>query len=338
MRAVCYRQYGPPEVLHLETVPDPPAPGERDILVRVRAAEVTKGDCELRAFRLPVKWTWLPLRLAMGVTRPRKPILGCYFAGEVVAVGRGVQRFKEGDRVFGSAGFQFGAHAELLCLPETRTLVPMPANLSFAEAAAVPLGGLNALHFLRRAKIQPGEKVLVNGAGGSIGAFGVQIARHMGAGVTAVDAAHKEAMVRGLGAEHFIDYRKTDFTRSGRTYDVILSTVASSSYARCMRVLNPGGRYLIANPRMSDLMRSALPSRFGDRESIVAFAAETNEELTALGALLEAGSIRAAVDRVYPMAAAAEAHRRVETEARLGAVVLSMDDRAEDSDTQQTLR
>ena len=325
MKAACYRQYGSPDVLQIETVADP-SPRAGDILIRVRAAEVSKADCELRSFRLPVQWYWLPLRLGIGITSPRKRILGNYFAGEVLALGPGVQRFREGDRIFGCTRFQLGAHAELLCLRATRTLVRMPANLSFAEAAAVPLGGLNALHFIRRAKLRPGEKVLVNGAGGSIGLFAVQLAQHAGAEVTAVDAGHKETMLRGLGAAHFIDYRKTDFTRSGQTYDVILSTVAGTRYHDCMRMLNPGGRYLIANPRFSDLVRTLLPSKFKDREATAAFATEQEEELTHLKTLLENGSIRSLVDHVYPLDQIRAAHDRVETEQRLGTVIVAPSD------------
>ncbi len=322
MQAVTFRTYGSPDVLRLETVPDP-VPRRGEILVRVGAAEVTKADCELRAFRFPVKWFWLPLRIAVGITRPRKRTLGNYFAGEVVALGEGVRRFREGDRVFGCTGFQLGAHAGLLRLSESRTIARMPSNLSYAEAAAVPLGGLNALHFLRRANVQPGENVLINGAGGSIGLFGIQIARHLGAEVTAVDAVHKEALVRRVGASHFVDYRRTDFTRGCQPHDVILSTVASTDFAGCMRVLKPGGRYLIANPRLSDLARTILPSRYEDRKSFAAFAGETQAELEALRDLIEAGHIRPVVDRVYSLPDAAEAHRRVETEERLGSVVLA---------------
>jgi NADPH:quinone reductase-like Zn-dependent oxidoreductase len=322
MKAAYFDQYGPPEVIRIQNVADP-IPSAGEILIRVCAAEVTKADCEIRAFRLPVKWYWLPLRLAIGITRPRKRILGNYFAGEVIACGRGVQRFREGDRIFGCTRFQLGAHAERLCLPETRTIVRIPANLSFAEAAAVPLGGLNALHFIRRAKLRPGEKVLVNGAGGSIGLFAVQLAKQGGAEVTAVDGEHKETMLRNLGADHFVDYRKTDFARQGQTYDAILSMVASTRYEDCMQILKPGGRYLIANPRLSDLVRSLLPSSYGDRQSTAAFAGETEEELTALKSLLEEGRIRSLVDRVYSLDQVAAAHHRVETEERLGTVVVA---------------
>ncbi|MCZ6756667.1 MAG: NAD(P)-dependent alcohol dehydrogenase, partial [Bacteroidetes bacterium] len=180
MKAVVYHKYGTPDVLRLEEV-DKPGPKDDEVLIHVRAAEATKADCELRSFNFPVKWFWLPLRIAFGLTKPRRPILGGYLAGEVEAVGKNVTRFKTGDRVFGSTGFKMGAYGEYVCLPESATLVHKPATMSFEEAAAVPLGGLNALHYMRRANIQTGEKVLVNGAGGSIGTFGIQIAKALGA-------------------------------------------------------------------------------------------------------------------------------------------------------------
>ena len=216
-----------------------------------------------------------------------------------------------------------GAYGEFVCLPASYTIVSKPHNMSFEEAAAVPLGGLNALHFLRRAKIQDGDTVLVNGAGGSIGTFGVQIAKAMGAEVTAVDSTIKEEMLRRIGADHFCDYTKEDFTKSGHTYDVILDMVAQSSYAGCMRSLKPKGRYLMGNPRISDMLRSILTSMFTERTALFAFAGEKKEELVALKEMTEEGTIRSIVDRIYPAEQAAEAHRRVETEQRLGIVVIS---------------
>jgi NADPH:quinone reductase-like Zn-dependent oxidoreductase len=323
MKAIVYERYGPPEVLHVREV-GTPAPGDDELLIRVHAAEATKADCELRSFRLPVKWTWLPLRIAWGLLRPRRRILGGYFAGEVEAVGKGVSKFKPGDEVFGAAQLRFGAYGEYVCLPASYTIVPKPRNLSFEEAAAVPLGGLNALHFLRMARIREGEKVLVNGAGGSIGTFGVQIAATMGAEVTAVDSAHKEAMLRRIGARHFVDYAREDFTRGDRSYDVILSTVARASYSRCVGALRPNGRYLLANPRVSDMLRSVFTSKTTDKAVVFAFAGEREEELLALRQMIEEGKIRPVVDRIYPMEQAAEAHRRVETEQRSGPVVISL--------------
>jgi NADPH:quinone reductase-like Zn-dependent oxidoreductase len=196
--------------------------------------------------------------------------------------------------------------------------------MSFEEAAAAPLGGLNALHFLRKANIRNGEKVLVNGAGGSIGTFAVQIAKAMGAEVTAVDSTIKEEMLRRIGADHFFDYTKEDFTKSGRTYDVIFNMVAQSSYSKCVNSLNPRGRYLIGNPRISDMLRSVLTSNFTDKTAIFVFAGEKEEELLALKDMFEAGKIKSIVDRIYSPQQAAEAHRRVETEQRLGIVVISL--------------
>ena len=323
MKAIVYYQYGPPEVLQLKAV-DTPVPKDGELLIKVHAAEVTKADCELRSFHFPVKWFWLPLRIAMGITQPKRPILGGYFAGEVVSVGADVTQFAAGDPVFGATGLRMGAYGEYLCLPESYTIVPKPTNMGFEEAASVPLGGLNALHFLRKANIQAGEKVLINGAGGSIGTFGVQIAKSMGAEVTAVDSAHKEAMLRGIGADHFIDYRQADFTQNGLQYDVILDMVARSSYAGCVRALAPKGRYLMANPRLSDMFKAVLTTKFTDKTVVFAFAKEKQEELLALKDMIETGQLKAVIDQVFSMDQAPAAHRRVETEQRVGAVVIAI--------------
>lgn len=322
MRAVVYKEYGQADVLHVAEV-EKPAPADDEVLVRVHAAEVTKADCEMRSFNFQVKWFWLPLRIALGLRKPKRPILGGYFAGEIEAVGRNVERYSKGEAIFGCTRLRLGAYGEYLCLPASYTLAPKPDNISFEEAAAVPLGGLNAFHFLSKANIRPGDKVLVNGAGGSIGTFGVQIAKTMGAEVTAVDSAIKEDMLRRIGADHFIDYSREDFARNGQAYDVILSMVAKTSYSGCMNALKPGGRYLLANPRLTDMFRSMLTSVFTDRTAIFAFAGEKLQELLALKEMIEAGEISATVDSVYPFEQAAAAHRRVETEQRLGTVVLS---------------
>ena len=323
MKAVVYTKYGSPDVLQLKEV-EKPIPKDDEVLIKVHAAEATKADCELRSFNFPVKWYWLPLRIAMGLIKPKKQILGGYFAGEVESVGKDVSKFKKGDQIFGTAKLRMGAYGEYVCLPASYTLVPKPHNVSFEEAAAVPLGGLNALHFLRKANIRKGEKVLVNGAGGSIGTFGVQIAKAMGAEVTAVDSTIKEEMLRRIGADHFFDYTKEDFTKSGQTYDVIFDMVAKSSYSECIKALNPKGRYLMANPRMSDMLRSVLTSKFTDKTAIFIFAGEKEEELLALKEMIEEGKIQSIYDKIYPFEQAAEAHRRVETEQRLGPVVISV--------------
>jgi NADPH:quinone reductase-like Zn-dependent oxidoreductase len=323
MRAIVYTQYGSPDVLQLEEV-EKPVPGDDEVLIKVYAAEATKSDCEMRSFQFAVKWFWLPLRITMGIRKPKRQILGGYFAGEIEALGKNVTGFDSGERVFGSSQLHLGAYGEYVCLPASYTIAPMPTNASFAEAAAVPLGGLNALHYMRRASIQRGDKVLVNGAGASIGTFGVQIAKSMGAEVTAVDASHKEEMLRSIGADHFIDYQQEKFSNLGRRYDVIFSMVASSSYSESLKVLKPGGRYLMANPRASCMLRSLFTTRFTDKSTIFGFARETKEELLALKAMIEAGTITPVLDKIYPLEQVADAHRRVETEMRLGTVVIAV--------------
>ncbi|MEW8693219.1 MAG: NAD(P)-dependent alcohol dehydrogenase [Candidatus Thiodiazotropha endolucinida] len=325
MKAIVYSVYGSPDVLRVEEIAKP-IPRVDEILIRVRAAEVTKADCEMRSFNFQVKWFLLPLRLALGITRPRKRVLGGYFAGEVESVGAEVEKFKTGDCLFGSTRLRLGAHGEYVVLPEKYTLVRMPGNLTFAQAAAVPLGGLNALHFMRKAAVKTGDKVLINGAGGSIGVFGVQIAKSMGAEVTAVDNGIKEPMLREMGADHFIDYTRHDFTQSSQSYDVIFSMVADTPFTQCMKLLKPKGRYLMANPRVMDMLRSTITNIFTAKEAVFAFAQETEEELTTIREMIEVGKIRPIIDNVYSFDEIAQAHRRVETEQRLGSVVISSDE------------
>lgn len=323
MKAITYQRYGPPDVLSVEEV-EKPAPADGEVLIRVRAAEATKSDCEMRSFRYAVKWFWLPLRIALGVRRPRRKILGGYFSGVIDSVGKNVRDFSPGDEVYGAAKLRLGAYGEYVALPESYTLVEKPRNMSFAEAAAVPLGGLNALHFMRLAGIQAGESVLINGAGGSIGAHAVQIAKAMGARVTAIDRGIKEEMLRRIGVDDFVDYTQVDFTSRGERYDVVFDMVPGSDYRGILRLLNPNGRYLSGNPRMSVMLRSGFTSRFTDKTARIAFAKETREELMTLTEMIEAGEIVPIVDRVYPMEGAADAHRRVETEDRLGAIVIAI--------------
>ena len=323
MKAIVYKKYVTPKVLHLKEVTKP-VPKEDEVLIKVRAVEATKADCEMRSFIFPVKWFWLPLRIGLGIFKPKRQILGGYFAGAVEKAGQKVTKFKEGDQVFGCAKLRLGAYAEYICLPDSYTIVPKPVNSTFEEAAAIPLGGLNALHFLRKAEIQKGQKVLVIGAGASIGTFAVQIAKVMGAEVTAVDSVIKEEMLRSIGADHFIDYNKEDFSQSGQNYDVILSMVASSSYSACINSLDPEGCYLIANPRLSDMVRSFFTSWFTGKRAFFTFAGEKEEELLALKEMIEAGKIKSVVHKIYPMEHAARAHEMVEKEQRLGTIVISI--------------
>jgi NADPH:quinone reductase-like Zn-dependent oxidoreductase len=322
MKAVIYKNYGTVDVLELSDVAKP-VPKDNEVLIRVHAAESTKSDCEMRSFKFAVSWFWLPLRIALGIKKPKNQILGGYFAGEIEAIGKNVTKFAVGEQVFGSCQMRMGAYGEYLCLPDSYTIVPLPHNLSYAQSAAVPLGGLNALHFLNKANIKNGETVLINGAGGSIGTFAVQIAKTMGAEVTAVDIGFKEDMLRKTGADHFIDYTKEAYTNNVKKYDVIFDMVALSSYSASVKSLKPSGRYLLGNPRISCMLKSVFTSKFSDKEVVFVFAKEKLSELVQLKEMIEQGKIAPVVDKIYPMARAAEAHLRVETEKRLGTVVLS---------------
>ena len=322
MKAIVYTKYGPPDFLQLKEVEKPTAK-DNEVLIRIHAATVTAGDCEIRSFKIPI-WIWLPLRIVMGIRKPRRPILGAELAGEIETVGSAVKLFKKGDQVFGSSGLRMGAYAEYKCQPAISGLAIKPANLSYEQAATISTGGLNSLHFLRKANIQKGEKVLINGAGGSIGTYGVQLAKLYGAEVTAVDSARKLDMLRAIGADHVIDYRKEDFTKNGESYDVIFEVAAKSSFSRGIRSLNPNGRYLLANPRVNTMLRGLWVSMTSSKNVIIELAGEPVEDLIYIAELMEAGTIKSVIDKRYPLEELAEAHRYVDTGDKAGNVVITV--------------
>jgi 2-desacetyl-2-hydroxyethyl bacteriochlorophyllide A dehydrogenase len=328
MKAIVWTAYGPPDVLRLGEV-ETPVPREGEVRIRIHAATVTAGDCELRALKFPFYYA-LPMRLYVGLRKPtRVTIPGMELAGEIESTGRTVTRFKAGDRVFGATGFGMGAYAEYICLPEAPeaiegALAAMPANRTYEEAAALPVGGLEALHYLRRANLRPGEKVLIVGAGGSIGTVAVQLARHYGAEVTAVDSTGKLEMLRAIGADHVIDYTGEDFTQRGETYDVIFDVAGKSSLSRSLRSLNPDGRCLLANPRPSNLLRGRWASAVSRKKVLFGSASYTTEALEYLKELMEAGKIVPVIDRCYPLEQVVEAHRYVETGRKRGNVVITV--------------
>ena len=326
MKAIVCTAYGGPDVLKLQEV-EKPRPKDGEVLVRVRATTVSRADCEIRRFEFPA-WVWLPLRLAFGVVRPRVRILGQEFAGEVESLGDGATSFAPGDRVYGTTGIGLGAYAEYVRAGGRRAgsvVAPMPAAMSHAEAAAVPYGATEALRLLRKGGIGAGQRVLIIGAGGSFGTYAVQLARHAGAEVVAVDSAGKLEMLREIGADQVIDYTEGDFTDGARVFDIVFDVVGRAPYGRVARLLRPGGRYVVANPHTAQLIRGLWTSLTGDKKMIFGSGTGTGEHLRAITELVEAGELRPVIDRQYPLEQMAEAHRYADTEQKLGNIVIVVD-------------
>jgi 2-desacetyl-2-hydroxyethyl bacteriochlorophyllide A dehydrogenase len=324
MKAIVWTKYGPPDVLQLKEV-EKPTPKEDEVLVRVCATTVTAGDCEMRRLKIPILFR-LPMRIYNGLRKPKKiTIIGQELAGEIESVGKDVKLFKKGDQVFAATGFGFGAYAEYKCLPEDGVVAIKPANMTYEEAAAVPTGGLEALHFLSKGNIQSGQKVLIIGAGGSIGSFAVQLATYFGAEVTGVDSTRKLDMLRSIGADQVIDYTQEDFTKSGETYDVIFDVVGKSSFSGSIRSLKQNGRYLLANPGLSQMVRGLWTTMRSSKKVIFGAASQKTEDLIFLKELIEAGKIKSVIDRRYPLEQTAEAHRYVETGQKKGNVVITLE-------------
>jgi NADPH:quinone reductase-like Zn-dependent oxidoreductase len=319
MKAAVYRRYGPPDVIRIEDVPRPD-PKPTELLVRVRATTVSAGDARLRSARVPPGFG-LMMRLGFGITGPRKPILGWDFAGEVAAVGASVSRFAPGDKVFG-AGMR--CHAEYVAVNES-SAAALPRSLTFEAAASLVFGGMTSLFFLRdKARIQPGEHILINGASGAVGSAAVQLAKHFGGTVTGVCSAVNADLVRSLGADRVIDYARTDFTQTGETYDVILDAVGNCSFARCERALSPAGRLLLVVASLGQILGATLrPTRAG-RRVLTGVSATRAEDLRFLATLAESGEFRPVIDRTYPLAQIADAHARVDSGRKRGNVVIAL--------------
>jgi NADPH:quinone reductase-like Zn-dependent oxidoreductase len=322
MKAVVWMDYGPPDVLQLKEV-EKPTPNDNEVLIKVYAATVTAGDCEVRRLKMPL-FIRLPMRIYVGFRKPKRiTILGQELAGEIEKVGKEVKKFKEGDPIFAPTFFRFGAYAEYVCLPETYPLLK-PANMTFEEAATITTGGVNGLHFLREANVQAGERVLINGAGGSIGTYAEQIAKSWGAEVTALDSAEKLAMLRSIGADHVIDYTQEDFTRNGQSYDVIIDVVGKSSFSGSVRALKPKGRYILGNLTLSGMIRGRLTPMASEKRVIVALADYKAEDFAILKELVEVRELKPVIDKRYPLEQTAEAHRYVEGGHKKGNVVITI--------------
>jgi NADPH:quinone reductase-like Zn-dependent oxidoreductase len=327
MKAIVWTKYGSPDGLQLREVAKP-TPKDNEVLIKVYAATASQADTELRRLKLPLLFA-IPLRLYIGFIRPaRITILGTEFAGEIESAGKDVTRYKPGDQVFGYTGLGMGTYAEYMCLPEKPSALASvmgkkPVNMSYEEAAAVPFGGLEALHSLGKINIQRGQKVLIVGAGGSIGTYSVQLAKHYGAEVTGVDHTAKLDMLRSIGADHVIDYTQEDFTKSGQTYDVVFDTIGKSPFSGSLRSLTENGTYLNANPRLLfGGVRARWASKRSSKKIIPWTAGYTTDKLLALKELIEAGKIKSIIDRRYPLEQTAEAHRYVDTGQKKGNVVI----------------
>jgi NADPH:quinone reductase-like Zn-dependent oxidoreductase len=330
MKAIVWTDYGTPDVLQLQEV-EKPAPKEDEVLIRIYATTVTAGDCEQRSLKLPI-WYRLPMQAIVGLKRPtRITVLGMELAGEIEAVGNNVKRFRKGDQVFAATGFiDQGTYAEYICLPEESeegagAVAIKPANMTYEEAAPVPVGGLEALHFIRQGNIQSGQKVLINGAGGTIGTFAVQLAKYFGADVTGVDSTWKLDMLSSIGADQVIDYTREDFTKNGQVYDFILDVVSKSSFSGSIRSLKKNGRYLIANPGPSQVVRGRWTSMTSSKKVTFGAASPRTEDLIYIKELIEAGKLKSIIDRTYPLEQIPEAHRYVETGQKKGHVVITVE-------------
>jgi NADPH:quinone reductase-like Zn-dependent oxidoreductase len=317
MRAVVHDRYGSPGVLRVEEVPRP-VPKEDEILVRIHATTVNRTDCHRRAAD-PFLW-----RFMAGFRRPKHRILGTEMSGEVEAVGAAVTEFEVGDAIFGTTGPTLGGHAEFFCRRENGLITQKPAGMSFEEAAAVPDGALSALGCLRSAGVREGQRILVYGASGSIGTAGVQLAKHFGAHVTAVCNTKNLELVRSLGADEVIDYTQEDFTKNGKTYDVIFDAVGMHSFRRCKGSLEPHGIYLPTDG-FRNMGLALWSKKFGDKKVRFVLPNWTKEDIVFIRELIEAGEYRPVIDRRYPLEGVIEATRYVETKQKTGNVVITVD-------------
>jgi NADPH:quinone reductase-like Zn-dependent oxidoreductase len=316
MKAVVYTKFGPPDVLELKEV-EKPVPRDNEVLIKIYATTVAAEDPGARS-----------TPGLNGFRKPKKPILGWYLAGEIETVGKEVTRFRQGDQVYGSAGLNYGTYAEYICMPEAGALAGKPANMSYEEAAAVPNGGLTALPFLRdKGKIQRGQKILVNGASGTVGASVVQLAKYFGAEVSGVCSTVNLALVESLGADEVIDYTQEDFTHRSQTYDIIFDAVGKCSFSRCKGSLKQGGIYLTTVPTPEIIPQMLWPFKIGSKKARFAAtglrpAKKKAKDLFFLKELIERGEYRAVIDRRYVLEQIVEAHRYVETGRKKGDVVI----------------
>lgn len=302
MKAVVCTKYGPPEVLQLKEI-EKPTPGENEICIKVFATSVTASDCIIRGFKVPIKF-WIPMGLVIGFKKPRKSILGMVFAGEVESVGNDIKSFKKGDQVFGFDRFGFGTYAEYKCISKEGLLVKKATNVNYEEAAAIPFGGLLALHYLKKGNVQSGQKILIYGASGAVGTSAVQLARYLGAEVTGVCSTTNLELVKFLGANKVIDYTKEDFTTREDLYDLIFNAVGKKKIKlQCKKALTQNGKHITVDD--------------GSPTFHI-------EDLILLNELIEKGQIKVVIDRCYLLEQIVEAHRYVDKGHKKGNVIITV--------------
>jgi len=317
MKAIVYTQYGSPEVLQLKEV-EKPLPKDNEILLSVKATAVNSGDWRLR------KADPFGVRLFFGLMKPKINILGSVFSGEVESVGKDVTLFKIGDKVFGHTDMRFGAYAEYICLPENGTLALKPNSLTHSEAAVIPFGGTAALHFIKKAAIQPGKRVLINGASGAVGSAAVQLAKYFGANVTGVCSTANIDLVKSLGADSVIDYTKEDFTKNNETYDLIFDTVNKISFSGSLKSLNKNGLLILSAAGMSEMLQGFWTSMTSSKKVMTGVISHTAEDIGFLKKLIEMEKLKPVIDKTYPLEQVGDAHAYVEKGHKKGNVAISV--------------
>ena len=322
MRAIVYERYGPPEVLQLKEVKKP-TPKNHELLIKIHATTVTSGDWRVRSLTVPAGFG-LIMRMVFGISRPKQPILGTELAGEVESVGKDVSQFEVGDQVFAYSDTGMGCYAEYKCMPEDGAVALKPPNLSYDEAAAMSFGGTTALDFFRRGKLQSGERVLVIGASGGVGTAAVQLAKHFGADVTGLCSTANVELVNSLGARLVIDYTKTDFTKNGQIYDIIIDTTGTAPYSRCKASLRKGGRLLMVLGGLPDMLQIPWVWMTSNKKVIAGPAAGRADDLRFLAKLAKTGEFKPVIDRRYPFEQIVEAHRYVDTGRKKGNVIITL--------------
>ena len=322
MKAIICTKYGPPEVLQLKNI-EKPTLKANEVLVKVFATTVSAADFRMRSFTVPKSY-WLIARIALGFTKPKKPILGGELAGEVEAVGKDVTLFRKGDKVFAATGLKTsGAYAEYICLPENGIIARKPSNLSYEEAAAMPIGARTALYFLDKANVSRGQKILIYGASGLVGTYAVQLAKHFGAEVTGVCSTANLDMVKSLGADNVIDYTKEKVSQYANYFDVIFEAIDKGPFSDCLKALKSDGIYLsVASPAKTPQM---IWASIGGRKIIVGkHPPQSSKDLILLKELAEKGEVKPVIDKIYPMEQIIEAHRYVDARHKKGNVIISI--------------